>query len=72
MCPEKSLEFVLCEMSDEINDNDLDGFTGRLFFRLVFIDLLAIFRPVSDILHYREAYMQDRARSRIAYLNPEL
>lgn len=72
MCPEKSLEFVLCEMSDEINDNDLDGFTGRFFFRLVFIDLLAIFRPVSDILHYREAYMQDRARSWIAKLNPEL
>ena len=38
MCPEKSLEFVLCEMSDEINDSDLDGFTGRLAFRLVFID----------------------------------
>ncbi|CAG5082953.1 Oidioi.mRNA.OKI2018_I69.PAR.g10244.t1.cds [Oikopleura dioica] len=45
LCPEKSLEFVLCEMSDEINDNELDGFT-------------AIFRPISDILHYRESYMQ--------------
>jgi len=40
----KSVEFVLCEMTEEVSDRDLDGF-------------LAIFRPVPDILTFRSKYM---------------
>jgi hypothetical protein len=40
-----SLEFVLCDMTEDVKDPDLEGF-------------VAVFRPVPDILTFRTKYMQ--------------
>ena len=56
----KSLEFVLCEMTEEVSERDLEGF-------------VAVFRPVPDILSFRNKFidaMFDGQRRKILEFQP--